>query len=103
MKSLLLLILLTSPALAWEKRLNPDRFPSIGLELGKGQEPGIPRAGINGNQTNAGTFDFIGDFKFPVTDAFTMHASFQNIGINNNLSYTEGYRIAVGARIYLQD
>ncbi len=100
---LLLSVIVPVDAHAWEKGGNPDRFPSIGVELAKGQVAGIPKAGINGAQTNGGTVGFLGDFKFPVTQSLTLHTSFQTDGINNNLAYTDGYRLAVGLRVYLKD
>jgi len=97
------LLLLPLSVQAREYKENPDRYPSIGFEVAKGQVPGIPKAGVNGEQTNGGTVGFLGDFRLPVSDALTLHTSIQSDGINNNLAFTEGYRLAVGLRVYIRD
>lgn len=97
--AVLALLLLAPQVYAWEKRENPDRYPSLGVELAKGQEAGIRRDGT----TNGGTVGFKADFRAPVTGSLTLHVSGESIGINNNLEYTSGYRLAVGMRVYIKD
>jgi hypothetical protein len=100
---IVMVLVVAAPSWAWEKSSNPDRYPSIGIELAKGQVAGIPRKGVDGDVSNGGTVGFLGDFRFPATQSLTLHASLQSDGINNNLAYTEGYRLALGLRVYIKD
>jgi hypothetical protein len=102
-RAAVILLVASTPSFAWVKNDNPDRYPSIGVELAKGQVAGTPRKGVDGDVTNGGTVGFLGDFRFPATQNLTLHASLQTDGINNNLAYTEGYRLAVGLRVYIKD
>lgn len=88
---------------AWSTKDNPDRYPSLGFDLIKGQQAGIPKAGVNGVQTNGGLVGAKVDYRLPVTSAFTFHAGAESVGINNNLGYTDGYRLEIGGRVYFRD
>jgi hypothetical protein len=94
---------LSGVAGAWDTRLNPDRYPSLGVDLIKGQQAGIARGGANGFQTNGGLVGARADYRLPVSNAFTFHAAAESVGINNNMGYTDGYRLEFGGRIYFRD
>jgi hypothetical protein len=79
---------------------NPDRVPSFGLDLYKGQLTGIDRKLA---ETNGGTVGGAFDFRLPVSNALTVRAFAETEGVNNNLRYSDGYKIGVGMRIFLQD
>lgn len=88
------------PVHAYETSRNPDRVPSFGLDLWKGQVAGMDRQEA---LSNGGTVGGHFDFRAPVTNALTLHAFAESEGINNNLRYTDGYKIGVGLRVFLQD
>jgi hypothetical protein len=96
----LLLLLVAAPLHAFDVNKNPDRVPSFGLDLWKGQVAGLDRQTA---ETNGGTVGGLFDYRQPVTNALTVHAFAQSEGINNNLRYTDGYKIGVGLRVFLQD
>ncbi len=102
MKKLLVVFLLglTVSAHAWEKGKNPDRVPSIGVDLWKGQLAGMDR---QQGQTNGGTVGFMADYRMPISNVVTIHAGGETESVNNNLKYTDGYRLTVGMRVYIQD
>lgn len=85
---------------AFETRENPDKVPSFGLDLWKGQLAGIDRELAT---TNGGTVGGLFDYRHPVTNALTLHAFVESEGVNNNLRYSDGYRVGFGMRVYLQD
>lgn len=99
LKLMFVLLLCAGPARAWDRQNNPDRFPSFGLDLWKGQVAGMDRATMQGN---AGTVGGLFDYRHPVTNALTLHAFAESEGINNNLRYSDAYRIGVGLRVFVQ-
>jgi len=90
-------VCLTMPAVARDVSENPDRIPSIGVDLWKGQVAGIERSG----DTNGGTVGISADYRRPVSNAITLHAFGETEGINNNLKYTSGYKVGVGLRVFI--
>lgn len=94
----LLALLMIAPAQAFDKSLNPDRVPSIGLDLWKGQIAGMDR---QTSETNGGTVGGHADFRLPVSNALSVHFFGESEGVNNNMRYTEGYKIGVGMRVFL--
>lgn len=99
-KIMFLIVLMSGSAGAFDTRSNPDQFSSVGVDLIKMQQGGIPRAGVNGNSTDAQGVGFRADYRLPVTNAFTFHVAAETISIDNNLAYTDAYRIEVGGRVY---
>lgn len=97
------LSLLCVPAFAWNTDRNPDRVPSLGVDLIKGQQAGIARGGANGFQTDGGLVGARVDYRLPMTNALTFHFAGESLGINNNMGYTDGYRLEVGGRFFFQD
>ncbi len=100
MKILYVLPFLLSSFAFAEFANNPDRVPSLGIDLIKGQVAGLPRAGVNGAQTDGGTVGFRADLRYPITQSITIHTMGENIGVNNNKDFTEGYQLEVGMRVY---
>lgn len=99
LKLMVVLLLCAGPASAYDRRDNPDRVPSFGLDLWKGQVAGMDRATTQGN---AGTVGGLFDYRHPISNALTLHAFAESEGINNNMAYTSGYRIGVGLRVFMQ-
>jgi hypothetical protein len=112
--------LIAASASAWERPLNPDRFPSIGLnvdnfhtsgEFTSVSSPNLPltlveRGPAQDSYTGLGV-----DVRFPATDSVTLGAGYTHIdgdsvhSRNNNIyresvNYT-GYRLTFSARLYL--
>jgi hypothetical protein len=100
LKVIALLAVLASNAGASGFNHNPDRYPSLGLDMIKGQVPGMLRAGHGDAQTNGGLVGARIDGRLPILESLTLHASAEALGINNNWHYTEGYRFELGARFY---
>lgn len=100
---IVLALLAAAAAHAWEIERNPDRYPSIGLDLYKGQLAGLPRAGVAGAQTTGGTVGGILDLRLPVTGSLTWHAFASSEGAANNKDFTDGYRVGMGFRVYMHD
>lgn len=98
--SALLLLIVAGTAHAYDTSKNPDRVPSFGLDLWKGQVAGLDRQTA---ETNGGTVGGHFDFRQPISNALTVHAFAESEGINNNLRYSDGYKVGVGLRVFLQD
>lgn len=96
----LLIGLLSTYAGAFDTRYNPDQMPSVGVDFIKTQQGGMPRAGVNGTNTNGQGVGFQADYRLPVTNNFTFHAAAQTVTINNNLDYTDSYQLEIGGRVY---
>lgn len=94
-----LLLFVTMPSSAFDTSRNPDQVPSIGLDLWKGQVAGLDRETV---ETNGGTVGANADFRLPVTNALSLHFFGESEGINNNLKYTDGYRMGLGMRVFIQ-
>lgn len=97
---LLLSVIAPAHAHAYDTSKNPDKVPSFGLDLWKGQVAGIDR---KLDETNGGTVGGHFDFRQPVTNGLTVHAFAESEGMNNNLRYTDGYKIGLGLRVFLQN
>lgn len=93
------LVLVGNPARAYDTDKNPDKVPSFGLDLWKGQVIGMDR---QTSETNGGTVGGVADFRLPVSNALTVHFFGESEGVNNNLKYTDGYKIGLGMRVFLQ-
>lgn len=87
------------PARALDTYGNPDKVPSFGIDIWKGQAAGVDK---EKSGTNGGTVGGLLDFRAPVTSALSLHVFGESETINNNLRYTEGYRIGVGLRVFIQ-
>lgn len=94
------LLLGGTSAHAYDTSKNPDQVPSFGMDLWKGQTAGLDRTTV---ETNGGLVGGLLDFRAPISNAFSIHAFAEGTGINNNLRYTDGYKIGAGVRIFLQD
>jgi len=114
-----LLMLLTPLIHAWECPRNPDRFPSLGLNISTAKltgdknyvnNPGLPNPQPfkdSGHQD----FDSVGaDVRLPVTDGLTFSVSYDQISANGDYTRDQnifkqsdnfdGYRVGVGVRMY---
>lgn len=91
---------LAAPALAFDRSMNPDRYPSIGLDVSGGKLAGIPKAAVP--HTDGGFTRGLLDVRVPISNALTVHAFGSATGINNNLDYTEGSEVGLGLRIYIK-
>lgn len=87
------------PARALDTYGNPDKVPSFGLDIWKGQVAGVDK---QGSGTNGGTVGGLLDFRAPVTSTLSIHVFGETQSMNNNLRYTEGYRLGVGMRVFIQ-
>ena len=94
------LLCVSGPAMAFDRSMNPDRVPSFGLDLWKGQVAGLDRKLV---ETNGGTVGGLFDYRHPVSNSLTLRAFAESEGVNNNLRYTDGYRVGIGLRVFLQD
>lgn len=97
------MLFVASTAVCAARHDNPDRYPSLGLDIIKAQAVGILRAGVNGTQTNGGLTGFRADYRYPCTQSITLHTAGEALGINNNKDFTEGYRVELGLRVYFKD
>lgn len=95
-----LALLAAGQAFAFDTRSNPDQLASLGVDLIKMQQGGMPRAGVNGTTTDGQGVGFRADYRLPVTNTFTFHAAAETVSIDNNLQYTDAYRIEIGGRVY---
>lgn len=88
---------------AWEFPKNPDRFPSFGLETSAGKLAGIPKATPTGApHTDGGFVQGKVDLRLPVSSYITVNLLGESTGINNNLEFSEGHRVGLGVRVYIQ-
>lgn len=113
----LIALILSAAAVAnaWEIEKNPDRYPSIGLDVSSGRLAGLPKggtpigsligntAGISSSANTDGKF-VAGqlDVRLPVSSALTVHAFGSSTSVNNNLQFTDGHSFGAGLRVYLQ-
>lgn len=99
----LLVTIMTRQSFAWEFRSNPDRYPSFGLEASEGKLAGIQKDTPSGApHTDGGFIDGKLDIRLPISDYITVNAFGESTGINNNLQFSEGNRIGIGVRVYVQ-
>lgn len=99
-----LVVVLASAGNAFERRYNPDRFPSLGMDLSKGKLAGMLKDTAAGApHTDGGFVKFDLDYKYPLNDVITLRAFGALTGINNNLQFSEGNQMGVGMRIYFAD
>lgn len=118
MKIILVALIVSSlviPGYAFDTKLNPDRYPSIGLDLSQGKLPGILKdtqatgslfasvAGTQAPHTDGGFVKGALDIRLPLTNILTIHAFGSATGMNNNLQYSEGSEVGIGLRVYLHD
>ena len=96
----ILVLFAARQALAFDTRYNPDVMASVGFDLIKMQQGAMPRAGVNGTTTDGQGVGAKLDYRLPVTNAFTFHAAAETVTFDNNLEYTDGYRIELGGRVY---
>ncbi len=98
----MLLLLTASVARAYDTGSNPDQFPSLGMDVIRAQAPGILRAGVDGKQTSGALVGFKADMRYPLTNIVTLHAAGESLGIDNNQSFTDSYRMEFGLRVYFK-
>lgn len=96
----MLALLAAGEAFGFDTHSNPDVMASMGLDLIKMQQGGMPRGGVNGTTTDGQGVGFRADYRLPVTNSFTFHAAAETVSIDNNLQYTDAYRIEIGGRVY---
>lgn len=96
------LVLMSWPSQAFDRSLNPDRYPSIGLDVSGGKLAGMQKVVAHGApDTDGGFMKGAVDFKLPISNALTVRAFGSSTGINNNKEFTEGNEVGVGFRIYI--
>ena len=100
MKILLAVILLSVNAFAYDTSKNPDVMPSIGIDISKGKLPGVERA--DGRFTG-GVLVWLIDYRVPVTNYLTFTGYGELSAVDNNLQFSNGSRVGVNMRIYLQN
>lgn len=89
---------------ARERPLNPDRFPSIGLDVSTGKLAGIAKDHAAGAPyTDGGFVRGQLDLRLPISNALTLRAFGNSTGINNNLQFSDGTEVGVGLRFYIQN
>jgi hypothetical protein len=96
--------ILAVPAQAFDKTQNPDRYTSVGLDVSRGNLPGLLKDTEPGApHTDGGFVKGALDVRYPLSNAVTLHAFGSSTGVNNNLQFSEGTEIGVGLRVYLHD
>jgi hypothetical protein len=96
-------MLSTGSLFAFDKSLNPDKFPSIGLDVSSGKLAGIQKDTVAGApHTDGGFVKGLLDVRVPITNALTVHAFGSSTGVNNNLQFSEGSEVGIGLRIFIQ-
>lgn len=105
MKTLIVasLLALTANAWAFEVTHNPDRYPSVGLDVSSGHLAGIDTVATGGPHTDGGFVKGLVDLRLPISNAVTLHAFGSSTGINNNLQFSNGDEMGLGLRVYFHD
>lgn len=112
--AVLLVVLTTTPSFADEFERNPDRFPSIGLNLSFGGEKGtteIEDGFLSADQdTEIGIFRLTLDTRVPVSNSWTLYGALSLTGtavemdetfdLAGSNTETGGITINLGARYY---
>lgn len=101
---LIALILSTAAvANAWEIQKNPDRYPSFGIEASTGKLAGIQKdVPAGAPHTDGGFVQGRLDVRLPISSNVTVNLVGENTGVNNNLQFSEGNRVGLGVRVYIQ-
>lgn len=97
------MLLLSTSGYAWEFEKNPDRYPSFGIEAASGHlagtlkdtQPGAPH-------TDGGYVQGKLDIRLPISSMITVNFFGEQTGINNNLQFSDGSRVGIGVRVYVQ-
>lgn len=127
MKILIAGLILIAPTIAgaWEVPGNPDRFPSVGLNIGNGElsgpryESDLPGTSLNRNQGGheKNFFHSLGaDVRVPIHQSVTLSFSYDALDSDNHYSRQSngqsiyetsnnlsGYRYGIGLRLYLNN
>jgi hypothetical protein len=101
-KKFVTLLFLSSSVYAGSANLNPEEFPSIQLDAVKTQIAGMPKDGVGEYRTDGKTLGAKMDLRIPLSKSITWHGMAEAEGINNNLRYTDGYRLETGFRFYFR-
>lgn len=100
---IVLIVSVASVANAWEFQKNPDRFPSFGLETSTGKLAGMAKdVPAGAPRTDGGFVQGRLDLRLPISSCITVNLSGEHTGVNNNLQFSEGHRLALGVRVYIQ-
>jgi len=89
---------------AWSTKENPDRYPSVGLDVSSGKLAGILKETPAGAaHTDGGFVKGLLDARVPISNVVTLHAFGSSTGVNNNLQFSEGHEVGLGMRVYFRD
>jgi len=100
---MILMMLVAGKASAWQFEKNPDRLPSFGVEVSTGKLAGILKDTPAGSpHTDGGFVQGKLDVRLPVSHCVTVNVLGESTGVNNNLQFSEGNRVGLGVRVYIQ-
>lgn len=105
MKSVIVasILLVSSSVFALDRSLNPDKYPSIGLDVSGGKLAGILKdVPAGAPATDGGFVKGLLDLRMPISNAVTLHGFASSTGLNNNKQFSEGSEVGFGLRVYIQ-